>query len=167
MKLRSLIVLILVVLTWPASESRARFHPDQKASLTGLPGVFVVVEDVAPEAARDGLTTALVRQDVLTRLRAAGVPLLTRAVWLKTPGWPRLSVVVAAYKSRLGVYAVYLSVRLRQVVALKRFPAVEMAATTWSDEFVAVARPKHLSAVRRYLGVLIDRFIRAWRADGR
>jgi hypothetical protein len=151
----------------PLDQARARFYPDPKVSLAGLPGVFVVVEDVAPQAARDGLTRAIIRRDVLTRLRAAGVPLLTRAKWLKTPGWPMLSVVVSAYKSRHGVYAAYLGVRLRQVVSLKRLPDVDLAGTTWKAEFVAVARPNHLSAVRRYLGVLIDRFIRAWRAANR
>ncbi|MBU0515353.1 MAG: hypothetical protein KJ621_11330 [Proteobacteria bacterium] len=153
---------VLLVQVLAGTEAQARFYPDARVSLKGLPGVFLVVEDITPQAERDGLTRRLIRGDVAARLGRAGVKLLSRAQWVRTPGRPMLSVIVAAYKSKFGFYGVYLSVRLRQVTLLQRDPAVATATATWSSDFLVVVRSGQLSNIRRKLTELIDHFIQAY-----
>ena len=61
-----------------------------RATLQGLKGVHVVVEDLDPDVERDGLTQKQFRTDVELRLRKGGIRVLTREQRRTTPGHPYL-----------------------------------------------------------------------------
>jgi len=65
-----------------------------RATLRGLQGVDVIVENLTPEVERAGLTRQQLQTDVELRLRKAGIPLLTSAERVKVPGKPFLGVHV-------------------------------------------------------------------------
>ena len=48
-----------------------------RASLKGLTGVFVLVEDLNPPEEQAGLKTADIQADAEEKLKAAGIPLLS------------------------------------------------------------------------------------------
>src|ERR1051326_4291773 len=87
-----------------------------RATLVGLPGVYVLVETVADEAQRDGLDTLQVRTDVEVKLRQAGIRVLSKEEWLSTAGAPYLYVNIQTAKNNLRLYAVSVSIDLRQDV---------------------------------------------------
>src|SRR5713101_5220756 len=94
---------IVVLCVGAVSASRASFaqttlKEKQRETLRRLMGVFIVVEDIHPDAEEDGLISSQVQTDVALTLRQAGIRLLTQKEWLTTPGSPLLYVHVSTFK---------------------------------------------------------------------
>ena len=68
--LRVLSVLVAVALFSPAAIARENDR-QSRASLTGIKGVGVVIEDLAQDAEQEGFTTALIQADAEQLLRTA------------------------------------------------------------------------------------------------
>jgi hypothetical protein len=74
MRMRLSLTWILVAwLTGLAASAAAADSQIERASLTGLTTISVVVEALAPIAEKNGLTTAALQTDVERRLRQAGI----------------------------------------------------------------------------------------------
>jgi hypothetical protein len=80
MRIKVLFGAIALLFTWSAfvSATFAQARNPVIGSLRGLQGVEVMVEDVDPEAERDGLTRNQLQVIVESELRKAGIKLLTR-----------------------------------------------------------------------------------------
>ena len=63
-----------------------------RATLRGLQGVFVLIEDLSPESERAGLTAQQRQTDVEEQLRHAGMPVLTQEQAFRVQGAPYLYV---------------------------------------------------------------------------
>lgn len=100
-------------------------------TLTGLPGVRLVVEDIPLDAERDGMTTNGIRTQVELLLGRAGITILDLETWNKTPGKPLLRVAFVAVKNQLGTYGYNLDVQLFQTVQLSRQPSFSVDSATW------------------------------------
>src|SRR5665213_1189596 len=68
-----------------------------RASLKGLTGVFVLVEDLNPAEEQAGLKTADIQADAVQQLQAAGIPLLSKEQDIQAPGMPTLYINAVSY----------------------------------------------------------------------
>src|SRR5215472_3875500 len=94
---------------------------EDRESLRGLTGVYVLVEHLTKEAERDGLSENQLQTDVELRLRRAGIKVQTRQESLASPGRPYLYVrVTERKKSDLPLYALCVQVEFVQAVQLER-----------------------------------------------
>jgi hypothetical protein len=105
----------------------------ERATLRGLNGVQVVVEDMAPDIVRDGLTRQQLQTDVELRLRKAGIRVLTAEEHQRALGRPWLYVRVSTSQpSGLSSYSFAIEAELYQDTYLARNPDRTVSAATWS-----------------------------------
>ena len=94
-----------------------------RATLAGLQGVRVIVEEPQPNiqryAEKYGLTRAQVQADVERRLQQAGIRTVQGDEWLKTPGRPLLYVNINTHETEKYWYAYDIRLELRQLVLLE------------------------------------------------
>jgi hypothetical protein len=142
----------------------ARAQGDLEAqTLRGLKGVGVVVEKLRPEVERSGLTVSLIQTDVELKLRLAGIPVLTDAEVLDTPGYPYLYIQATIVVLSNG-WAYSVLAALKQLAILERDPAIKSYdAITWRENTVATIGPSRAVAeVRSDIKDLTDKFINAY-----
>ena len=156
----------LLVLLWgPVSPALALDTPNERVTLAGLTGVHVVVNELSAEAEREGLSRSSLQAELESRLRQAGLRVLTVTEALTSVGRPtlevRVSVMTSGEAPQLYVYSVDLA--LRQHIRLTRDRTIESYAVTWSENReVGVVRAGHLSAVRAAVRAKVGQFITAW-----
>ena len=89
-----LILAVVSFFVFSVGPARAEDSDASRATLAGLQGVAVVVEDLQPSvmkyAAKSGLSKAQVQQDAEKMLRDAGIRIVAGEDWKKTPGKPLL-----------------------------------------------------------------------------
>jgi hypothetical protein len=88
-----------ITLTWlllAITPLAAGDSDEERQTLVGLKGVRVVVENINPNAEKDGLSLVLLQTDVELKLRQAGIPVLTGEETFRAPGSPFLYLVVSA-----------------------------------------------------------------------
>ena len=139
-------------------------HAVARDTLRGLTGVHVVVEELRPEAVKDGLSKDAIEQKVIQKLWDAGVRVLMEDQWTLAEGAPYLYLNVNAVKSRdLYVYAVDL--QLNQTVRLERLPTIAVAATTWATGCrVGAVSADSVRVLDQVAAQSVDRFIEDFRA---
>ena len=164
-KVLGLVLLLSLMVMMPplasADSSDAYAHP----TLHGLQGVGVVVERLDPDAERDGLTQEQIWTEVGLRLRTAGIRVLTREEWLKTPGLPYLYVRVATRKTPHDFYAIAIHVELWQAVLLVRDPTSATIAPTWKTKgMIGSVGADRIRTIREAVGGDVDEFIKDYLA---
>ena len=142
-----------------------------RATLKGIPGVYVIVEDLQPNilkyeryAKEFDLNKARIQKDVEQKLNAAGIKALAREEWEKTPGRPVLYVNINTHENEKYWFAYDIKVELRQVVFLEANPEAKTLANTWSINITGIANIGNLDIIRKDTGVLVGRFVGAWGA---
>jgi hypothetical protein len=141
-------------------------NAESRKSLSALPGVHVVVEELDQDLERRGLTRAAIQTDVEQRLRSAGVRVLTYADMLAVPGRPTL-YVNASVVNGSEPWEIAVVVELQQTIRLDRDPkTVVPAAATWSTSTFDRVGPssKVAEAMGSAIRDRIDRFINAYLA---
>jgi len=128
-------------------------------SLRGLKGVEVIVEDIKPEAERDGLTRNHVKVAVELEIRKAGIKILTREESLSMPGSPYLYVNVNLFKHKPGVYAFNIFIGCHQTVALLRNSSIITHAPTWTRRTVGMIAMPNLRDLYAFIKDDINIFI--------
>jgi len=154
---------------WGAVTSSSLAESDfQRQSLHGLPGVWVVVEQLSPELEQAGLTRDQAQRDTEEKLRKAGITLLTQEECWQTPGMPWLYITAALLKASDTTYATTIGVSLNQEVTLTRDSQIKTFGVTWDAgvHLGAVGRDS-LSSVREHVGRLVDKFIAGYQAVNR
>jgi hypothetical protein len=108
------IVLVLVLCSISPADNE-----DSRASLKGLPGFSVLVEELSPEVEQAGLKVADIQTDVELKLRLAGIPVLSQAQMLLAPGQPYLYIlVIVAARTTTDLWPLGIELQLRQNVHL-------------------------------------------------
>ena len=74
-----------------------------RATLRGIEGVNVLLEDLEPEVERAGLTTQQLHTDVEGQLRHAGIPVLTKDQAFRLQGAPYVYVYVHLVPHPIGL----------------------------------------------------------------
>jgi len=130
-----------------------------RATLRGLLGVRVVVEDIKPEIERAGLTKSQLQTDVELRLRQSGIRVLTKGEVV--PGQPYLYVLVHALLEPGGLSVYYTEVVLCQNAYLETGKIV-YGVTTWDVSSLGTVRRTRLSQLRKLVRDKVDMFISAY-----
>jgi|SRR5262245_28036302 len=133
------------------------------ATLHGLNGVMVVVEDLSSDVEEHGLTRFHLKQQVEARLQTANIRLLTSKECFDSPGRPYLYLDVNTHNTGAGIYGYSIRLELNQETLLARNRAVTAAATTWTIGRVGVAGARHLPMLAEEATSLVNEFIRAYR----
>lgn len=156
---RFVLGMAVILLSAPPALSvpaQADDHALTRATLKGVPAVQVLVEEIEPDAEKDGLTRDQVLTDVGMRLRKAGITVVPSAK-------EYLYVNVNTYKSGTDLYAFAISVEFKQGVRLIRDSKVVTFAPTWSVGSVGTVGPKNLQRiVRANVANHVDEFISAY-----
>jgi hypothetical protein len=137
-----------------------------RASLKGLKGVFVLVEDLNPPEEQAGLKTADVQTDVEKTLQAAGIPLLSKAQDIDTPGMPTLYISVSiASSTATALWPFSIDVNFEQQATLKRNPDTFVpTAVTWHVGSIGAVDKSGISSIRDRVSEQIAKFVKAYLA---
>jgi hypothetical protein len=154
--------LALALVAWLISQSAmASDSQAERASLTGLTAISVVVEDLAPIAQQNGLTGAALQTDVERRLRQAKI-----SVTPDSDAYLYVHVTVADPGGSSPLpYVVELT--LMQEVTLPRGVKTRtpLQCPTWWLNRLGLVSPNVLrTAVGDRVGEFADQFIRAYQA---
>ena len=154
-------VCVLLVAASPGRADNER----QRQTLAGLKGLSIVVEDLSPEAEKDGLSSATLQADLEAKVRGAGISVLTDDQAGRAPGSPHLYLKISAMKHTGGFYAYHLLLGVRQRVTLVRAARVAGFAMTWSatDSLGTVAWA-NLPSIREDVKAKADQFVKAYLA---
>jgi len=159
--MRSLLIgVLLAFVVGPAlGQEYIATSVDRWKILRGLPGVEVVVEDMEPDAERDGLRKSVLQTAVELRLRSNGIKVLTQEDAIAaTPRMAYLYVKVTAYKNSDGLYAFSPRVELKEVAFLHSNPPMLTPASTWQAFLVGTAGATYLRGVQDGVLELVDEF---------
>jgi hypothetical protein len=144
---------------------------ETQLTLTGLQGVYVIVEELQSNIIRyekyllkSGLSKEQIQQDVEQQLRKAGIRVLTPDEWTKTPGKPLLYVNINTYEHEKYWLAYDISINLHQLVSMESNPKIRTLASTWSMNVTGIANIGTLTVIRNNILYLVDRFIGAYKA---
>jgi hypothetical protein len=142
-----------------------------RSTLAGLQGVSVVVEELQPNvlkyATKFGLSKAQVQQDAEKLLRDGGIRIVAGNEWLKTPGKPVLYICINTHETEKYWYAYDIKVELRQLATLDANPQMKTLAVTWSLNMTGQANIGTLNVIRQDTGVMVGRFVQAWKVGNR
>ena len=145
------------VLAFPLDNAQTR------ASLRGLEGIYVIIEDFKPEIEKDGLSRRQTELEIMKRLKAAGIETLSEEEWKKENGRPWLYVYAHVIKKVFmdkEVYIFNVSFELKQKVTLLRDPDREVFATTWSKG--VLGKSGYINDIEQSIGGLTDSFVTAY-----
>jgi len=150
---RIVLALVLLLLTVPAW---AGDTASDRASLKGVDSVQVAVENMRPDAERDGLTSSQIQTDVELRLRQSGIKVDSSSPCM-------LYVRVSTLRNDDGRYAFNILVSLEQPVMLQRNPKiVQPFASTWNVAEIGTAGATRLRDVRSAVIDEVNKFISAY-----
>ena len=134
-----------------------------RATLRGLQGVYILLEDVTPEMAQAGLTTPQLHTDVEWQLRQAGIPVLTKDQAFRLQGAPYVYVYVHLVPHPIGLtaYTILIEVNQRALLDLNGSSA---SVSTWSVQRLGTVGSTHLQTIRNDVRNQVDHFITAYRS---
>ncbi len=127
-----LIIAVICLSGLPFSASGAD-NEVTRQSLRRVPGIYVSVERLDPEIRKHVLTEALLKKKVETRLRRAGIKVISKEEWYGLEGNPYLYINVHVLRTPAAqeyIYSVYIA--FRQDVYPVREPIEIPGGTTWT-----------------------------------
>ena len=135
-----------------------------RATLRGLTGVRVLVEDLPPEAEREGLSKNQLEENVELKLGTVGIRTFTDEECRTTPGEPYLyiNINLSTLKTERDIYSYSIDIGLIQDVTLQRSPAQTTYAITWSTGGVGLISKKQLSELQESVEDLVAIFLKAF-----
>ncbi len=158
--------LAALVVTVLVSPGLAQEAPTTAATLRGLTGVDVVVEEVPTE--RDveeaRLGSSAVQEDIESQLREGGIRVLSDEEWQAAPGRPWLFVRVQMLRPQAArrAFVYVISLDLMQQVGLARDPGIDAVGMTWRTGEMGTVSAINVSRVRDSLRAHVDTFINAY-----
>jgi len=144
--------------------------PNSVASLYGVEGVYVLVENLHEDAKILGLSEDIVKTKVKLTLRSRGVRVLSEKEYLLSPDGPCLYVNINVNKAFMDpkstLCAVGISVEFCQTVDLIRWPPLPVfGAPTWRTWGLRIASPQTVGelydATESSINLFIDAYLMA------
>jgi Cdc6-like AAA superfamily ATPase len=159
-----LIFLVLVASDYPLFAINGQSN---RATLKGLKGVGVLVENLSSEVEKEGLKKNGLQLEVEFKLREAGIKVLSKEESLKTPGEPYLyiNVNMNTAKTESDIYPYSIDMLFIQKVSLLRNPQQVTYAVTWSTGGVGSITKQLVSRLRSSVSDMVDIFIKAYLAE--
>jgi hypothetical protein len=150
------ILLLLLTFVYITKSSKAYAGDNfEDQFLHGLKGVSIRVQVFAGDDNTNSSWASQVRNDVESRLRRAGIPIIETDE-------PKLAVTVLASKSKECGYAAHVQVTLLQRARLQRDPTVTVMAGTWTQGGVYTFDADNFRYVRDEIQDTVDRFANAY-----
>jgi hypothetical protein len=117
-----------------ASNAFAQDDADTRLTLRGFSGLYVAVEPMSPQIEKEGLTTDQLQKDTEAQIRTAGVKVLSKEEFVRTPGKPYLyvNVGISILRTQITRYIFYIRLEFNQEVSLVKTPGTTVPAATWS-----------------------------------
>jgi hypothetical protein len=159
-----ILALLSLCCLWPiVGLAQLPKDPLAQETLRGLPGVRLIVEKIDAEVERDGLTTDLVRTTAETRLRAAGIHLLSQDEVTMTQGRPTIQILVQTARSdSLYAYCIEVSV-WQEMVQIHRQTSLPVWVRSWvTESVVGIKSHKNIHVLKTTVEDLVDAFIHAY-----
>jgi hypothetical protein len=162
-----LTLMIFVILTIGITPLLAINGKANLATLRGLKGVGVIIENLPSEVEKAGLLKNQLQVEVEFKLRSAGIKVLTREECAKTPGEPYLyiNININTSKTESNLYPYTVDAMLIQKVMLVRDPDNVSYAVTWSIGGVGSVDKSILSNLRANVEEVVDKFINAFLSE--
>ena len=158
--------LVALVVTVLVSPGLAQEAPTASATLRGLTGVDMVVEEVPAELEVEEarLGPSAVQEDIESQLREGGIRVLSDEEWQAAPGQPWLFVRVQMLRPQAArrAFVYVISVDLMQQVGLARDPGIDAVGMTWRTGEIGTVSAINVSRVRDSLRTHVDTFINAY-----
>jgi Cdc6-like AAA superfamily ATPase len=166
---RCLVVSVIGIFLWLflLSSAFAINGVSNRATLRGLKGVGVLIEKLPPEVEQEGLRRDQLQMEVESKLRTAGIKVLTREEAFNTPGEPFLyiNINVNIAKTESDIYPYSIDLLFIQKVSLLRDPKLTSYAITWSTGGVGSIAKQIVSQLRQNVEAMVDVFIKAYLAE--
>jgi hypothetical protein len=152
------------LLLWSIAPAMASDSEIDRASLKGLKGVFVLVEDLNPPEEQAGLKAADIQADAEQKLQAAGIPLLSKTQDIDTPGMPTLYISVSIASSMAtDLWPFSIDVNLEQQATLKRSPDTFVpTAITWHVGSIGAVGKSDIRSIRDRVNEQLSKFVNAY-----
>ena len=159
-----LIALVLVLVVPFPSTALALNSEVNRETLRGLKGVKVLIEELSSDIEKAGLARNQIQEIAETKLRKAGIRVLTQEECYKTPGEPYLYININLNPGKAGEekYAYSIDIGVIQNVALERDPKQKTYAVTWSTGGVGSIGREFLSRLQESVEDLVSIFIGAF-----
>jgi hypothetical protein len=159
--MRALVLIVIVALLTAATPVAAADSQVERASLTGLTAMSVVVEELGPLAAKAGLSTDAMQKDIEGRLRQAGLSITSDA-----DAYVYVHVTVADPGGTLPIPYV-VDVSLMQEVTLPRGVKTRtpLQCPTWSVNRLGLTSTDRLRPlITERVNEFVDLFVTAYRS---
>jgi hypothetical protein len=132
--------------------------PLDRATLRGVVAVNVVIDPVAPEIQKEGVTIDGLQMRLEQGLRNAGIQ-------VDAAGTAFLALRVRSVRAARGPLAIAITIGLYQPVTLTRDPTVKTAAATWEVDTIILTDTKQVyRACMDSADELTGRFVTAYRS---
>ena len=163
-------LMVFCFLLFMAFPVAAEDSEPSRRTLIGLQGVQVIVEELQPNILKQdkylqkaGLSKTQLQKDIESKLKSAGIKILSPDEWSKTPGRPVLYVNVNTHESEKYWFAYDIKLELRQIVSLEARPDIKTLAVTWCINVTGVVNIGTFTVIRDNVGVLTERFVQAYK----
>lgn len=165
MKTVPLLLLAALLLGLPCVRpASAADSPHDRATLHGLTAVFVDVQPIDPAGLLAGLDPAAIKNELDTKLRLAGLRIITGAdedVPPQERGVLQVNVSMVPVPKQDGAYAYSVYVAMLQGAVLIRDMKTILATPTWWVTKTGIGDVKHVKSAVSDGG---DRLLTAWRS---
>ena len=132
--------------------------PLDRATLRGIVAVNVVIDPVAPDIQKEGVTIDGLRMRLEEGLRNAGIQIDTSSTTF-------LALRLRSVRAARGPLSIAITIGLYQPVTLVRDPTVKTATATWEVDTVILADTKQVyRACMDVADELTGRFVSAYRS---
>jgi hypothetical protein len=167
------VIFILIMISFPGTMATAWAVDSDitRSTLSGLKGVYVLVEDLNPNILKYekylkkfDLSKEQIQKEVELKLKPSGIKTFSYDEWLKTPGRPVLYISVNTHENDKYWFAYDVRVELRQLVLLEANPKIKTLAPTWSMSTTGMTSIGNFQIIHNDMMVLLDKFINAFRS---
>jgi hypothetical protein len=149
--------LALIPATLVASDSKSA-----RQSLTGLTSFAVIVEDVGSKKTA-GVEPSKIKSTVESKLKAAGIKVLSEEEAAKVPGNPHLSVNLDSITAKDNTVSFELTLAVFQACILARDANMKVpACNTWSRGKVGRANSGIPAFIDQQIAGEVDSFLKAY-----
>lgn len=130
-------------------------------TLNGVAGVALSIEDVVPELASYGVTTASIRAKAAQKLESAGLPVIDEARAVEDPAVALLRVRIITNRNAQGFYHLSVKLELRKKIPLGNPAGGFISEAIWSSADNGVM----LASETEKIDALLDRQLAVFLAD--
>ena len=156
--MRYIVMVVLMALTCLDRGVAQAVTENDRGSLRGLPGVQVVIENIAKDAEEDGLSGDTIRTAVELILRSSGIQVLTKEERIATLTAAGLYVKAYTTKNNAGLYGYHIGVSLRQRVSLLPSPKNTMYAPTWERQIGGTVGARYIKTIVEDIEEIVKAF---------